>query len=150
MDPSRPVLYPGEIEHLREQERQKSGIDVEDATWNKLQALAKGYGLTKRIEAVTGCRKVSKRDLKWNDALPRISVDPETYEVRADGEFLRAPDGKVIARHQNHAWYVGPQKFFCNAYADAEIYAHVDVDACLWYCHRDQRCWKEMVVVPAG
>jgi hypothetical protein len=71
-------------------------------------------------------------------------------EVRADGEFLRAPDEKVIARQQNPAWYVGPQKFFRIAYGDAEIYAHVDVDACLWYCHRDQRCWKEMVVVPAG
>src|ERR1700740_2565498 len=30
------VLYPGEIEHLREVERRKTGIDVEDATWNKL------------------------------------------------------------------------------------------------------------------
>lgn len=36
------------------------------------------------------------------------------------------------------------------AYADGEIVAHVDVDACLWYVHREQRYWKEMVVVPAG
>jgi LDH2 family malate/lactate/ureidoglycolate dehydrogenase len=39
------VLYPGEIEHLREQERLKDGIDVEDATWDRLRALAREYGL---------------------------------------------------------------------------------------------------------
>jgi len=40
------VLYPGEIEHVRELERRQSGIDVEDATWAKLRSLAEGYGLT--------------------------------------------------------------------------------------------------------
>jgi uncharacterized oxidoreductase len=44
--PGSPVLYPGEVEYLREQERRTSGIDVEDATWAKLQSLADGYGLT--------------------------------------------------------------------------------------------------------
>src|SRR3954470_698325 len=43
------VLYPGEIEHNREQERRKNGIAVEDATWKKLQDLAKGYGLTEKL-----------------------------------------------------------------------------------------------------
>jgi LDH2 family malate/lactate/ureidoglycolate dehydrogenase len=47
---SRGVLYPGEIEHLREQERRQNGIDVEDATWQKLQSLAAGYGLTAELE----------------------------------------------------------------------------------------------------
>jgi uncharacterized oxidoreductase len=44
------VLYPGEIEHIREQERRKNGIDVEDATWNKLRGLAKDYGLAAELE----------------------------------------------------------------------------------------------------
>ncbi len=39
------VLYPGEVEYLCEQQRRKSGIDVEDATWEKLRALATGFGL---------------------------------------------------------------------------------------------------------
>jgi LDH2 family malate/lactate/ureidoglycolate dehydrogenase len=39
------VLYPGEIEHLREQDRRQNGINVEDTTWRKLLALAEGYGL---------------------------------------------------------------------------------------------------------
>jgi LDH2 family malate/lactate/ureidoglycolate dehydrogenase len=43
------VLYPGEVEHLREQERRKSGIDVEDATWDKLRALASEYGLAAEL-----------------------------------------------------------------------------------------------------
>jgi uncharacterized oxidoreductase len=43
------VLYPGEIEHNREQERRKNGIAVEDATWKKLQDLAEGYGLTEKL-----------------------------------------------------------------------------------------------------
>jgi LDH2 family malate/lactate/ureidoglycolate dehydrogenase len=47
---SRGVLYPGEIEHLREQERRQHGIDVEDATWRKLQSLAAGYGLTAELD----------------------------------------------------------------------------------------------------
>jgi urease accessory protein UreG len=52
------------------------------------QGVAARYGLTKRIEAVRNCRDISKRHLKWNDALPRITVDPETYAVHADGELL--------------------------------------------------------------
>ena len=49
--------------------------------------MAASYGLTKRMEAVYGCRRVRKRDMKWNDATPRVTVDPESYEVRADGEL---------------------------------------------------------------
>ncbi|RYG21797.1 chaperonin GroEL, partial [bacterium] len=44
-------------------------------------------GLTKRLAAVRKCRGIGKRDMKLNDALPVIAVDPETYEVRADGEL---------------------------------------------------------------
>src|SRR5471032_335839 len=38
----------------------------------KTKGIAKNYGLTKRIEAVKGCRKVGKKDLKWNNAMPKI------------------------------------------------------------------------------
>jgi uncharacterized oxidoreductase len=44
------VFYPGEIEYVREQERRQSGIEVETATWQKLQSLAKGYGLATELE----------------------------------------------------------------------------------------------------
>ena len=39
------VFYPGEIEHAREQERKRDGIEVEEATWKKLQALAKDFAI---------------------------------------------------------------------------------------------------------
>ena len=44
--------------------------------------------LGKRLVAVKNTRKIGKRDMKLNDALPKIDVDPETYVVRADGELL--------------------------------------------------------------
>ncbi|KAG2140155.1 urease [Suillus clintonianus] len=43
------------------------------------------YGLSKRTEAVVNCRNVTKKDMKWNDTLPNISVDAENYEVKVDG-----------------------------------------------------------------
>ena len=45
-------------------------------------------GLRKPLVAVANTRAIGKRDMKLNDAMPRIDVDPETYAVRADGELL--------------------------------------------------------------
>jgi urease subunit alpha len=45
-------------------------------------------GLQRRVVAVKNCRSVKKRDLKLNNALPKIEVDPETYVVTADGVHL--------------------------------------------------------------
>ena len=53
----------------------------------KNPAVAK-LGLKKPLVAVKNTRTIGKKDMKLNDALPRIEVDPETYAVRADGELL--------------------------------------------------------------
>ena len=45
-------------------------------------------GLTKRLVAVSGTRALGKKDMVLNDLCPAIDVDPETYEVRADGALL--------------------------------------------------------------
>jgi LDH2 family malate/lactate/ureidoglycolate dehydrogenase len=45
------VFYPGEVEYIREQERRATGIDIEDATWNKLEELARQYGLDPKFDA---------------------------------------------------------------------------------------------------
>lgn len=45
----------------------------------------KSYGLARKFEAVKNCRTVKKKDMKWNSATPKMSVDPETYAVKADG-----------------------------------------------------------------
>jgi urease len=37
------------------------------------------YGVRKRVEAVKNCRRISKHDMKYNGATPKMSVDPETF-----------------------------------------------------------------------
>ncbi|KAI9225487.1 MAG: urease [Piptocephalis tieghemiana] len=44
------------------------------------------YGVKKHVVPVKNCRSVTKRDMKWNDWMGKISVDPETYVVKANGE----------------------------------------------------------------
>ncbi len=66
------------------------------------QGVAAKYGLTKQIEAVKGCRSIGKKDLKWNNAMPKITVDPETYEVRADGVLLTCEPAKVLPLAQRY------------------------------------------------
>lgn len=41
--------------------------------------VVQSYGLRKRIEAVKGCRSVGKKDMKFNDTMPKMKVDPESY-----------------------------------------------------------------------
>ena len=75
-------------------------------TFVSAAALAAGLpeqlGLAKRAVAVSGCRNVGKRDLKENDALPDIQVDPDTYEVRADGELLTCEPAAVLPMAQRY------------------------------------------------
>jgi urease subunit alpha len=68
----------------------------------KEQGVAAGYGLSKRIEAVKGCRDISKKSMKWNDATPKITVDPETYHVVADGELLKCEPATVLPLAQRY------------------------------------------------
>jgi urease subunit alpha len=58
--------------------------------------------LAKRLIAVKGTRTVSKRDLLWNDTLPKIEVDPETYTVKADGRHLTCEPAKVLPLAQRY------------------------------------------------
>ncbi|MDZ7955504.1 urease subunit alpha [Nostoc sp. DedQUE09] len=59
-------------------------------------------GLKKSAVAVSGTRQLSKRDMKLNDALPHIEVDPETYQVRADGELLICEPATVLPMAQRY------------------------------------------------
>jgi urease subunit alpha len=63
------------------------------------------YGLTKRIEAVKGCRKLTKKDMQLNDATPKIEVDPETYKVMADGVHLKSTPASKLALAQRYSLF---------------------------------------------
>ena len=59
-------------------------------------------GLRKQTLAVANTRNIGKRDLKLNDALPQVEVNPETYEVRADGELLTCVPAEVLPMAQRY------------------------------------------------
>jgi urease subunit alpha len=66
------------------------------------QGIGDRLGLQKQIMPVQNTRQLSKRDMKLNDLLPRIEVDPETYEVRADGELLTCEPATVLPMAQRY------------------------------------------------
>jgi urease subunit alpha len=61
-----------------------------------------GLGLAKPLEAVKNTRKIGKKDMIHNDWMPKIEVDVETYEVRADGELLTCEPASVLPMAQRY------------------------------------------------
>ncbi len=59
-------------------------------------------GLTKTLAAVHGCRALSKHDMVRNSWLPDIQVDPETYHVMADGQWLTCEPASVLPMAQRY------------------------------------------------
>jgi urease subunit alpha len=59
-------------------------------------------GLDRRLVAVRGCRSVTKADMRLNDYQPAMEVDPQTYEVRADGELLTCEPAEVLPMAQRY------------------------------------------------
>jgi urease subunit alpha len=58
--------------------------------------------LRKGVHAVSGTRHLGKKNMIHNDAAPRIEVDPETYEVRADGQLLECEPASVLPMAQRY------------------------------------------------
>ena len=67
--------------------------------------LAQTLGLAKQTVAVSNTRSIGKKDLIHNHATPQIEVDPETYEVRADGELLTCEPADVLPMAQRYFLY---------------------------------------------
>jgi urease subunit alpha len=61
-----------------------------------------GLGLRKPLEAVRDTRAIGKKDMVHNDWRPKIEVDPETYEVRADGELLTCEPASELPMAQRY------------------------------------------------
>src|SRR5450631_2140046 len=68
--------------------------------------LARKLGISKKLYAVQNTRdRISKKSMIHNGATPAIEVDPETYEVRADGELLTCEPAEVLPMAQRYFMY---------------------------------------------
>ncbi|MGO4129729.1 urease subunit alpha [Inquilinus sp. YAF38] len=65
-------------------------------------SIGQRLGLTREVVAVEGTRGIGKADMIHNSATPVIEVDPETYEVRADGELLTCEPASVLPLAQRY------------------------------------------------
>jgi urease subunit alpha len=62
-------------------------------------------GLAKKLLPVTNTRKIGKHSMILNSATPRMEINPETYEVRADGRLLTCEPAKVLPMAQRYFMY---------------------------------------------
>ncbi|KKB62196.1 urease subunit alpha [Robbsia andropogonis] len=60
------------------------------------------YGLNKELVAVKACRNITKAQMIHNAWQPKITVDPETYQVVADGQLLTCEPAKVLPMAQRY------------------------------------------------
>ena len=80
---------------------ESSVIFISQAGLKKAETL----GLAKKLLPVMNTRNIGKRSMIWNDAAPHMEVDPETYEVRADGRLLTCEPAKVLPMAQRYFMY---------------------------------------------
>jgi urease subunit alpha len=66
------------------------------------EGVGAALGLAKDVLAVRGTRGIGKKDMILNDACPKVEVDPETYEVRADGELLTCEPASIVPMAQRY------------------------------------------------
>jgi urease subunit alpha len=59
-------------------------------------------GLEKVVLPVRNCRNISKKEMMWNDATPKIDIDPETYEVKLDGKIATVDPANELALAQRY------------------------------------------------
>ncbi len=60
------------------------------------------YGLQREVVAVTGCRAITKKDMRNNDATPKIEVRPDTYEVFVDGDKVSSEPATELPMTQRY------------------------------------------------
>lgn len=72
-----------------------SGVSLERGT-------VRAFDLKKKLEPVRNCRGIGKSDMKLNDALPKMAVDPKTYVVTADGVELKSEPSKTVPLGQRY------------------------------------------------
>jgi len=105
-DPNASIPTPQPV-HYREMFATRGGaLGKTSLTFVSQMALDDGigerYGLKKQVVAVKNCRNISKADMVHNAYMPSITVDPETYQVVADGQLLTCEPATVLPMAQRY------------------------------------------------
>ncbi|WP_375260528.1 urease subunit alpha [Palleronia sp.] len=105
-DPSASIPTPQPV-HLRPMFGAYGGaVAASSVTFVSAAAAGNGLrerlGVAKELVAVENTRKIGKSDMILNDAMPEITVDPESYEVRANGELLTCEPADVLPMAQRY------------------------------------------------
>ncbi len=105
-DPNASIPTPQPV-HYREMFGARAGAMARTSLTFVSQAAYDGgvagrYGLSKRVVPVRNIRQVTKADMVNNAWLPHISVDPETYQVIADGQLLTCEPATVLPMAQRY------------------------------------------------
>jgi urease subunit alpha len=105
-DPNASIPTPQPV-HYREMFATRGGaLSATSITFVSQAAEAAGiadrYGLRKRLVPVHGIRNLRKKDMIRNNYQPKITVDPETYQVVADGELLTCEPAKILPMAQRY------------------------------------------------
>jgi len=66
------------------------------------EGIGRKLGLSRTVLPVKNTRKIGKKHMILNDAMPKVDVDPETYEVRADGTPLVCEPAKILPLAQRY------------------------------------------------
>jgi urease subunit alpha len=83
-----------------------TGTSVSFVSQAALEAgIAGSFELERRLVAVKNCRSVTKADMRLNDYQPHMEVDPQTYEVRADGQLLTCEPATELPLAQRYSLF---------------------------------------------
>jgi len=105
-DPNASIPTPQPVHYRPQFGAAPSAIGSSCITFLSQAAIEKGLpdrlGLQRQIASVHGIRKISKADMKLNDATPKITVSPENYKVYADGVLLDCPPAEILPMAQRY------------------------------------------------
>ncbi|MBI2199887.1 MAG: urease subunit alpha [Candidatus Rokubacteria bacterium] len=105
-DPNASIPTPQPVRYRPMFAAMGAALHATSMTFLSQAALAEGVvarlGLRRLVSAVRGCRGVTKASMIHNDYCPRMEVDPETYEVRADGRLLTCEPSSVLPMAQRY------------------------------------------------
>jgi urease subunit alpha len=95
-----PILYRPMFAAKGDAKYQTSITFVSKAAFEK--GIHEQLGLKKRVKPVYGIRKLTKKDLMLNDKTPKIDVDPQTYEVKVDGQLVTCEPAEIVPMAQRY------------------------------------------------